>query len=155
MPRGRKPKPTNLKVLQGTFRPDRANKNEPKPDPGIPEPPECLSPVALEKWKAITPELEVLGLLTQIDGDAIARYCQHYAIWVEAMTQLQKTGLVVRTKEGNPIQSPYLGIANRANDILAKLEAEFGMTPSSRGRIGVGPKGGESKFKGVIGGKKG
>jgi len=151
MPRGRKPKPTNLKLLEGTFRPDRANKNEPKPDPGIPDPPECLSPVALEKWKRITPELESLGLLTQIDGDALARYCQHYAIWVEAVGNVQEIGLVVKSKKGNPIQNPYLGIANRANDILAKLESEFGMTPSSRTRIGVGPKAGKSKFDGLIG----
>ena len=36
MARGRKPKPTHLKLIAGTFRKDRSSKNEPKPELAIP-----------------------------------------------------------------------------------------------------------------------
>jgi P27 family predicted phage terminase small subunit len=105
----------------------------------------------MEEWKRVAPELEVLGLLSEVDRNTLARYCQHYAYWHEAVTELQNKGLIMGTKNGNVVQSIYMGIANRASDIMTKLEAELGMTPSSRTRIGVGPKVGESKFDGLIG----
>ena len=61
-----------------------------------------------------------------------------------------RTGLTQETKQGNLIQSIDLGIANRASDIMSKLESEFGMTPSSRARMGVSSKRAKSKFHGLI-----
>jgi len=101
------------------------------------------------EWERITPELEKVGLLSEIDRNMLARYCQHYAYWYQAVVRL-KTGLTQETKQGNLIQSIDLGIANRASDIMSKLEAEFGMTPSSRARMGVSTKRAKSKFAGLI-----
>jgi phage terminase small subunit len=45
----------------------------------------------------------------------------------------------VKTKSGNVIVNPYLGVRNRALDLMRGFLVEFGMTPSSRSRLQVQP----------------
>ena len=54
--RGPSPKPTELKKLHGTYRPDRAPANEAEPNPASPyqlKAPEWLNERATDKWKSI------------------------------------------------------------------------------------------------------
>lgn len=84
--------------------------------------------------------LAKLGLLTEIDGAALAAYCTAYGRWVEAERNVQKYGTVMLSPDkGWPVQSPYLSIANKAMEQMHKFLTEFGMTPSSRSRIQVEP----------------
>ena len=76
-------------------------------------PPE-LSPTAQREWARLTVELSKLNLMTNLDRGALATYCGAYAMWAEAMEQIQKYGTMVKSPTGFPIQSPYLAIANRA-----------------------------------------
>ncbi len=85
------------------------------------------------------PELLSLGLLTSIDRAALAAYCQAWGRWVEAEEALKKHGVVVRSPNGFPIQSPYLAIANKARDQMRSMLTEFGMSPSSRSRVVAEP----------------
>ena len=71
--------------------------------------------------------------------------------WVEAEANLQKYGTVVFTKAKFPVQSPYLGIANRAMEIMMKALVEFGMTPSSRSRVRVASAEQEDEFEKMFG----
>lgn len=132
---GRKPLPTPLKILRGTDRKDRTNKNEPKPDLSMPSAPEHLSRYALMEWGRVTVELYQLGLLTDIDRAALAAYCQCYGRWREAEEELAKTGLTITTTNGNVIQNPIVGIANKSLEMMHKFLVEFGMTPSARTRV--------------------
>jgi P27 family predicted phage terminase small subunit len=50
----------------------------------------------------------------------------------------EANGLVVKTKSGNIIQNPLVGVANKAMADVVRYAAEFGMTPSARSRIEVG-----------------
>lgn len=84
-------------------------------------------------------KLAAWGLLTEIDGAALALYCQAWARWVEAEAQLLKFGTVIKSPNGFPIQSPYLPIANKAMEQMTKLLVEFGMSPSSRSRVAYKP----------------
>ena len=152
--RGRKPKPTKLHILEGTYRPDRKNQNEPTPDPCIPEPPDHIQGAALDEWRRISPELAAIGLLSNVDRNALAACCQLWATIAEAEEKLRTCGLVATTTNGTEIQSPWLGIRNKALALYHKYLVEFGMTPSSRGRLGVKGQPKDSKFSGVIGGKK-
>jgi len=65
MARPRKPK--QLKIVQGTYRKDRANPHEPKPQPRIPSCPWELCDTAKKEWRRLAPELHQLGLLTALD----------------------------------------------------------------------------------------
>jgi hypothetical protein len=51
MTAGRKPKPTNLKLIQDTYRRDRANPSEPKPQAVIPPCPEFLQGEARKQYQ--------------------------------------------------------------------------------------------------------
>jgi P27 family predicted phage terminase small subunit len=134
---GRKPKPTAIKEMLGNPGKRPLNEGEPKPT-GVPKcPRQFLSPLARKEWKRIAKELAPLGLLTNVDRSAMAIYCAAWARWTEAHENIVKFGEVIKTHNGNPIQNPYRAIANRAEETILKVAAEFGMTPSARSRISV------------------
>lgn len=85
--------------------------------------------------RAAVGELSKLRLLTQLDRVALATYCSSYALWLEATEAIQKSGAMVKSPSGYPIQSPYIAIANRQSELMMRLAAEFGLTPASRSRI--------------------
>lgn len=133
--RGAKPLPTNVKVLRGTLRKHRANAQEPKARPGIPGCPTELSPIAKREWKRVAKQLSAMGLLTTIDRAALALYCDAYGRWLEAITALRQYGVVIKSPNGYPIQSPYVAIANKCGEQVRLLLAEFGMSPAARTRV--------------------
>src|SRR4051794_38547106 len=133
--RGRRPKPTRIKALTGNPGKRPLNMHEPRPEPALPECPLELNSVAKREWTRLAGELSKLNLITHLDRGALAAYCGAYALWAEAMEQIQKFGTIVKSPTGYPIQSPYLAIANRQAEIMLRVAAEFGFTPASRSRI--------------------
>lgn len=132
--RGRKPRPKATKTPQIA-----AKKGLMAPD--------FLSREAKAEWKRIAPSLDEAGLLSEIDRGPLAAYCQMYARWLQAERALAKARLTTTTTNGNLIQHPMLGIANRAMELMTKAAAEFGMTPSSRSRIDIGREEPEDPFE--------
>lgn len=92
--RGRKPKPTALKVLEGNPGKRPLNTDEPKPKKKAPKCPSWLEPEAKKEWRRMSKTLEKIGVLTQVDGAAFAGYCQAYARWREAEEFLTKHGTI-------------------------------------------------------------
>jgi P27 family predicted phage terminase small subunit len=133
--RGRKPKPTAVKKLEGNPGKRALNTAEPQPTVVLPGPPAHLSSDEKTKWKSLVKELHALGLVTVLDLDQISMYCVLWMRWVKAEKMVREKGEIIKTAAGNIIQNPYLSIANRALEQLCKLGVEFGMTPSSRTRI--------------------
>src|SRR5258708_1505906 len=84
-------------------------------------------------------ELSKLNLITHLDRGALATYCVAYGFWTEPLEQIQKSGTMVKSPTGYPIQSPYLAIANRQAELMIRIASEFGFTPASRSRISVPP----------------
>lgn len=139
-------KPTNLKLVEGTFRKDRAPANEPKPEIAVPGPPAHLAASAKAEWKRVAKELAQLGLLSRIDRAALAAYCEAWADWVDASklcaNKVDENGnvsdrKVIKTAAGNFIENPYFSIKKRSMELMHKFLTEFGMTPASRSRINV------------------
>jgi P27 family predicted phage terminase small subunit len=133
--RGRRPKPTRLKVLTGNPGKRPLNAHEPRPEVAIPECPIELGPVARREWERLTAELAPLRILTHLDRAALAAYCGAYAMWAEATQAIQKYGAMIKSPSGYPQQSPYVAIANRQAEIMMRIASEFGFTPASRSRI--------------------
>lgn len=141
---GRKPKPTALKVIQGTYRPDRANPKEPKPKAVIHPCPKFLQGDARKQYRKTAKELARIGLITELDDMALAMLCQAWAEYLEATEQVKKSGLLVKSPNGFPVLNPYLIAANQALKKVRSPLAEFGMTPGSRSRIHAAGSGDES-----------
>lgn len=141
--RGPKTKPTQLKLLSGTARKHRLNAHEPRPEPTAPEVPDHLTPAARLEWERVIAQTVGHGIMTDLDREALAAYCQAYGRWVAAETALARMaekdviteGLIIRTKAGNAIQNPLVGAANKAMADMVRYAAEFGLTPSARTRV--------------------
>ena len=154
--RGRKPLPGHLKLVKGTARGEvRKIKADPiSVEPALPMPPPHLCDDAKVEWGRVSEQLYALKILSSLDVVALAAYCQAWATFKQAtealgmMAQSDKVtkGLLIKTTNGNAIQNPLLGIANKAAADMVRYASEFGMTPSARARI-HGAKEGEGKDK--------
>lgn len=134
---GRKPLPSYLKVLKGTDQPCRMNKAEPKPKSDKIKMPSSLSDNAKKHWRIVCKQLTDAGIMTNLDVYALAMYCEAFARWKDANDSIIRFGIVVKTPNGFPVQSPFLQIANKAFEQMRTMLVEFGMTPSSRTRVSV------------------
>ena len=146
--RGRKPLPTHLKLVKGN--PGRRPVNESEPTPVLaipPVPPELCDDGKLE-WGRICGELYSLNLLSHLDRGALTALCDAWGAWVRGRRALEKMaakdpvfgGMVIKTKDGNMIQNPLIGLVNKARADYVRFAAEFGMTPSARARVNGGPQ---------------
>ena len=136
--RGRKPKPTAIKILEGNPGKRKLNDREPVLDKRAPDCPTWLTTEARKEWHRLASTMEAMGVLTEVDRAAFAAYCQAYARWKEAEERIKETNLIFKAPSGYPQQSPYVGIAHQSMKIMKDFMAEFGLTPASRSRIIAG-----------------
>ena len=94
--RGRKPKPTAVKQLEGNPGKRQLNANEPKPAARAPSCPKWLEDDAKKEWRRLAKQMEQLGILTEVDMAAFAGYCQAYARWKEAEEFINKNSIKKR-----------------------------------------------------------
>ena len=147
---GRLPKPTRLKIIDGEKNKDRINTNEPKPIPVAPDPPKYLDKYAREEWKRIAGKYERLGLLTEIDGTALANYCDLYSQNVHISKALKacKNKVLAEKHTVDGAGNEHLEVKinplvnAKRQTIIAMLPyiREFGASPSSRSKISVAGK---------------
>lgn len=137
---GRKPKPTELKVLQGNPGKRKLNTEAPKA-PALDDdtPPDILDKKAMEEWKRVIPGLRKTGVLTTVDVMCLAAYCQSYSRWYEAEKVIAKNGTTYSgyTKNGDEIirKNPNVDIAKQAMHEMRAFASELGITPASRARV--------------------
>lgn len=165
--RGRKPKPTAIKKLEGNPGKRRLNESEPQPagaDVRVPK--GKLPPEARALWKSLAPQLAQLGVLKSTDLAALEVLCLHYAVTRRAWKIIDEEGLtvensvlvdpadpgagtVVLTVKKHPAASVF-----RENAMAFKgFATEFGLTPSSRVRIKAEPTTQEPTLADILTGK--
>lgn len=137
MTRGRKPKPTETKKLEGNPGKRALNNQEPQPDVAIPECPPHLEGEAKKEFARITQELLKLKIIAEIDRAALVAYCQAWGDYIKATKEIKKEGEVLYSDKGNAYINPWKNLQTSAMDRMLRFSAEFGMTPSSRSRIKV------------------
>jgi P27 family predicted phage terminase small subunit len=149
--RGRKPKPTAIKLVTGNPGRRPTPPDEPEPPVGIPKCPPHLDAEAKREWRRMARELDDLGMLTTIDRAVFASYCQAWSTWRQALKTVQKVGMVIRAKErvtekpdgsivrtgGVPMVNPLYKLIDAENAKMMKALTEMGMSPSSRSRVRV------------------
>ena len=119
---GRKPKPTALKLLQGNPGKRPLNQNEPQPQARLPHAPGHLSDEGKKEWRRAGRFLLTLGLISDLDLAAFAGYCSAYGRWVEAEQALKTYGVMLKSPNGFPVQSPY---CDWDKELLARLLADL------------------------------
>lgn len=136
---GRPRKPTVLKVLEGTARPDRANPNEPKlPLFRIPPPPEGLPATESNAWSELGALVDELKIATKADLPAFALMAQAVAMCAEAREALRRDGLIIEetTKAGVMVrQRPEVTILASFQKIAMYHFNRWGLTPADRSRV--------------------
>jgi P27 family predicted phage terminase small subunit len=141
--RGPTPTPSAIKLQRGTYRADRAARNEAKAT-GKPTCPAWLSKDAKKEWRRVVKLLADLGLIGAADGNALTRYAVTWVRWRQAVQMIDKGGEVVvyRDEQNKPksVQpSAFNSIARSLADELSRLEMQLGMNPAARSRIEVAP----------------
>ncbi len=139
--RGPAPKPAAVKRLEGNPG-KRQIKGAPQPQPQAPSCPSWLSAEARTEWQRLAPELERMGLLTALDQAAFACYCAAYAHWRDCQRVIEEEGPLYVTPAGRLRERPEVEMAKQAARAVREFAAEFGLTPSSRGRMNIGRDGG-------------
>ena len=135
-------KPTAIHVLNGNpSKIKNLGENEPKPKPVAPEPPKWLDRKAKSIWKDYARQMELIGLLTEVDGMAFANLCQEQADMERRQALINKAGDTIEYTNvkgaTNIVTRPEVLLVQKSRMIIKAYCAEFGLTPSARGRIEV------------------
>lgn len=97
-----------------------------------------LAMEARAEWERITPHLQRLGLISQIDRAMIAEYCFWWALGTIAkkrLIELGDDGLIDETPSKYKQIGVWMQIANRAKANIESCAVHFGMSAASRSRV--------------------
>lgn len=135
--KGRKPKPTQLKVLHGNPGKRPLPKSEP-PKIVSDEPVEFLLGDIGEKEAArMRRMLDEMGMGSAAFETAVVCYASVFQDYMAARQLYKRAGEspISKTTNGNIVQHPLLSVINRMRDDMRKWLVEFGMTPSASTRV--------------------
>lgn len=138
--RGPAPEPSAIRLIKGNPSKKPINRAEPRPDAVIPDCPGHLDKRAKQEWATLCPILSRMRVLTEADYMALANLCQEWSTMVQCQMQINEVGMLVEGPSGQPIQNPLMRTVKDCMANITLLGREFGLTPSSRGRISVEPE---------------
>jgi len=133
--RGPKQIPTVLKELHGNPGKRRLPENEPEGVGDLWAPPAYMDEEQRAQWNYGVDHAPP-GLLTGTDRDIFGAWVCACVEYRKAVLEVRKIGQVVKTKDGNAIQNPFLGIMNRQAVLMNRLGAELGFSPAARASLG-------------------
>lgn len=136
--RGRKPTPTNIRMLHGNPGKRALPKNEPQLSACLLHAPKDLTPEAKKAWPQFAKPLAEAGITVPLDAWALRVLAETYAVWRKATEALMAEGMTCTSPTGIERPSPWFRIQASAAEMMLRLLSEFGMTPSSRVRIKTG-----------------
>jgi phage terminase small subunit len=117
---GGRPTPTAILQARGSWRAKVRARTEPQVDPGLPECPLPLHGEAQRTWERMCAQLSAVGILSTIDGTALARYCELWARWCALASSADLDHLITML---------------RISEHLLKIEVQYGLTPASRPNV--------------------
>lgn len=135
--RGRKPKPTALKMLEGNAGKRQLPEDEPKPQVVdiLPPAPRSLGRGGRAEWRKQVATLTSTRVLTVSDLLALEQLCARADELGGLTTWLQREMRRPLAKRQLDLVKWLHAAIDRKQTVAVKLEAEFGLTPSSRSRV--------------------
>jgi P27 family predicted phage terminase small subunit len=134
--RGRRPKPTVLKVLAGNPGKRRLPTAEPVPAEPLGDPPEWMSEAQKEGWRYAIAHMP-RGLLRSLDRGVFTTWVVAEAAHRQAAEAFAKYGPIRKKQDGELAPNPFELIMNRQAKIMLRAASELGFSPTSRARIGL------------------
>lgn len=136
---GRRPKPTNLRLVTGNAGKRPINTNEPQPREGFPDIPKHLNKKTRDTFVWVCGLLDDMGLLTVVDGIAIECLAKCYIEIMECDKNIEKYGYVreVVSTTGELVLKANPAVSQRA-DADRRLRAwlvEYGLTSASKTKV--------------------
>lgn len=148
MSAGRRPKPVELKLLEGNPGGRKLPTVDERPDVkhGKPVAPPNLPKEAAILWRELVKLLDNMGVLANSDRRALEMLCRAYATYLKANDEIESRGLLLESLNAQTglsmmKRNPAVDIANAAHANMVRLLIEFGLTPAARGKVSKeGPK---------------
>lgn len=138
---GRPRKPTQLKILQGTYQKCRANPNELKPKTGKPKASKGLNTRVRKKYDELGYILTKMGILSEFDGPAMEILAVSLVEYEIASDWLINNSSNLRDKDKDgkflSVYKFYVAWADGAFKRASSMLAKFGLTPADRSRVDV------------------
>jgi P27 family predicted phage terminase small subunit len=134
----RRKKPNELKVFQGTYRPDRDGEIKPIVAPASYKLPETITMDKAQKlWYMVVESYQKMKMLNQMDIPALEIMCLEYQRYWEYEELIKGTGAVQKLKD-RPLVNPYIKLREKAFENFKEFAMRFGLTPSDRAKIQSG-----------------
>jgi P27 family predicted phage terminase small subunit len=133
---GRVELPTKLKRARGVTR-TRINAVEPEPPEALPVPPSWLSAPVRDIFLRTVEDLDAMGLASRADTPSLVTFAQACYEHQRASILIEKQGLILIGREGQPIRNPAAVITNQTATVILRLSERFGLTPASRAQMGT------------------
>lgn len=136
MAKGRKPKPSALKLRLGNpgGRPLPADPNLSQ-TPACPDPPDILDRAALEEYRRVGDILVAARVLTTLDLAILTAYAQAYSAWLNAVRHVAEDGEVLDGPNGGQVVNQWVYLAKTFRQQMLSSAAELGLTPVARARV--------------------
>src|SRR3954453_14813890 len=136
---GRKPKPAALHRLHGF--PSKGGKSEralrarePIPPDALGAPPDWRTPEQQDLWQHVI-ACAPYGILKQLDAGCLIVWVCAASLHRHAATQIALHGTTIETSNGTIVQSPHVGMMNRAGAAMLRAGEQLGFSPTSRPRL--------------------
>ena len=130
-------KPRELKIIEGTYRPDRENLDEPIPTDELGAPPDGMTTESSEIWDDIA---RAAFWLKDADRPTLERYCTLFAIWRAVAAEVLENGSVQVTPNGYESLSGAFQVMMSTEKHLQKLGSVLGFDPVCRSKIKTGAR---------------
>lgn len=107
---------------------------------GVPKPPATIPPDMVEEWTVIATDMVARKILTPPALGVLETYI--LARWTvrECHRALVEHTSLVKSAHGMLKPNPAAGIQTKAMEIVARLSAELGLSPSARSKKSFAPK---------------
>ncbi len=131
-------KPSKIKKLEGTYRKDRAPKNEMTPPSINPEeverPTVLMNEYSMIEWDKQTKILNSLGMMAETDTSLLIAYCIEVGNYF-SLKERVGNDITFTTPNGHIQVLPEVVEANKSLQNMIKLSSLFGFNPASRTKI--------------------
>jgi len=134
---GRNKTPSHVKVLHGSEKRHHHKTPNVRPTIAMWRAPKLLGTHGKRLWKETGPILIRSNIMTDLDKSMFEALCSIWDTVMVCVETLQKEDLMTEDARGSVKKSPYSTILNQYLSLFKVYACEFGMTPSSRSKLGI------------------